>query len=101
MIDPGRYGRVTDEVLASLTEIVGAQHVLTGDELENYSRDETPKLTPMLPEVVVRPENTASVARIMKLANDKLIPVTPMREAPASPVEHFPSTAALYSLQRG
>jgi len=77
MRGPDQYGSVTDDVLASLTEIVGSKNVLTGDERENYSRDETPRLTPVLPGVVVRPENTASVARIMKLANDKRIPVTP------------------------
>jgi len=77
MRGPDQYGSVTDDVLASLTEIAGSKNVLTGDERENYSRDETPRLTPVLPGVVVRPENTASVARIMKLANDKHIPVTP------------------------
>lgn len=77
MREPNQYGRVTNDVLASLTEIVGERNVLTGDERENYARDETPRLSPVLPEVVVRPENTASVASIMKLANDKLIPVTP------------------------
>jgi glycolate oxidase len=77
MRNSSRYGTVTDDILASLTEIAGEKNVLTGEERENYSRDETPELTPVLPEVVVRPEDTASIARIMKLANDKLIPVTP------------------------
>jgi len=71
------YGRVTDELVALLTEIVGDNNVLTGDERENYSRDETPKIRPVLPEVVVRPENTASVSRILELANERRIPVTP------------------------
>jgi glycolate oxidase len=77
MRGPGKYGRVTDDVLASLTEIVGSKNVITGDERDNYARDETPRITPVLPGVVVRPEDTGSVARILKLANDKLIPVTP------------------------
>jgi glycolate oxidase len=77
MRGPDQYGSVTDDVLASLTEMVGSKNVLTGDERESYARDETLRLTPILPGVVVRPENTASVASIMKLANDKRIPVTP------------------------
>ena len=77
MTDPSGYGKVSDEVLASLTEIVGDKNVLSGDDRENYARDETAELEPALPEVVVRPEDAASVARIMKLASDKLIPVTP------------------------
>jgi glycolate oxidase len=77
MTSPSGYGKVSEEVLASLSEIVGDKNVLRGDDRQNYARDETLKLEPSLPEVVVRPEDTASVARIMKLASDKRIPVTP------------------------
>jgi len=72
-----RYGKVTDKLIVVLTEIVGNKNVLTGDERENYSRDEAPKSKPVLPEVVIKPEDTASVARILKLANERNIPVTP------------------------
>ncbi len=72
-----RYGKVTDGLIASLAEIVGDKNVLTGDERENYSRDETAKLKPVLPEVVIKPEDTGSVAKILKLASEKNIPVTP------------------------
>jgi len=72
-----RYGKVTDNLIVVLTEIVGNKNVLTGDERENYSRDEAPKSKPVLPEVVIKPEDTASVARILKLANERNIPVTP------------------------
>ncbi len=72
-----RYGKVTDNVIALLTEIVGGGNVLTGDERENYSRDEMPGSKPILPEVVVKPENTGSIAKILKLADEKKIPVTP------------------------
>ena len=71
------YGQVTDDTLALLTEIVGNKNVLTGDERENYARDETPKLKPVIPAVVIKPEDTGSVAKILKLANEKNIPVTP------------------------
>jgi len=36
-----RYEKVTDNLVALLTEIVGSKNILTGDERENYSRDET------------------------------------------------------------
>jgi glycolate oxidase len=71
------YGQVTDDTLALLTEIVGNKNVLTGDERENYARDETPKLKPVIPAVVIKPEDTGSVAKILKLANEKNVPVTP------------------------
>ncbi len=72
-----RYGKVTDNLIALLTEIVGDKNILTGDERENYSRDETPESQPVLPEVVVKPGDTGSVAKILKLANERNIPVTP------------------------
>lgn len=71
-----QYGKVTPEVIAQLKEMVGEKNVLT-EGLENYARDETPNAPSHLPDVVVKPEDTASVAGILKLANEKLIPVTP------------------------
>ncbi len=71
------YGKVTDKLIALLAGIVGDKNVLTGDERENYSRDETPTVKPVLPDVVVKPEDTASVAGILKLASERKIPVTP------------------------
>jgi len=73
----GHYSKVTDDVVALLADIVGNKNVITGDERENYSRDEAPKSKPALPEVVIKPEDTGSVARILKLANERKIPVTP------------------------
>ncbi len=72
-----RYGKVTDDVITSLTEIVGKKNVVTGDGLENYSRDELLGEKSFIPEVAVKPENSNSVARILKLANERKIPVTP------------------------
>ncbi len=71
------YGKVTGEVVARLTEMVGVMNVLTGDERGNYSRDEMPGALSFLPEVVVKPEDTGTVAKILKLANEKRLPVTP------------------------
>ncbi len=72
-----RYAKVTEHVIAQLAEIVGAGNVLTGDERQNYSRDETPRLKPVLPEAVVKPGDSESIARILRLANEQMIPVTP------------------------
>jgi glycolate oxidase len=77
MVAQSHYGEVTDGILALLTEIVGARNVLTGDERENYARDEMPIPKPALPDVVVKPKDTDSVVKILKLANEKNIPVTP------------------------
>lgn len=71
------YQKVTPEVIATLVKIVGDKNILTGDERENYSRDEEIKAKSALPEVVVKPEDAASIARILKLANDINIPVVP------------------------
>ena len=71
------YGKTTSDVLASLTGIVGDKNVLIGDERENYARDEAINVKPVLPDVVVKPEDTSSVAKILKLANERRIPVTP------------------------
>jgi len=71
------YSKVTDDVVTLLTEIVGDTNVLTGDERYNYSRDEMPKSKSVSPEIVVKPEDTSSVVRILKLASEKHIPVTP------------------------
>jgi glycolate oxidase len=71
------YGKVTDTILDLLRGIVGDRNVLTGGERESYSRDETLRSRSVLPEVVVKPEDVGSVARVLKLANDNKIPVTP------------------------
>ena len=71
------YGKVTDDLIALLTDIVGHKNVLTGDERENYAHDETYKSKPVLPEVVVKPGDAVSVAKVLKLASERNIPVTP------------------------
>jgi glycolate oxidase len=76
MGDKIRYGKITDALIASLTEIVGEKNVLTGDERENYSRDEAPRVVYAVPEVVVKPGDTSSTAAILKLANKARVPVT-------------------------
>lgn len=72
-----QYGKVTSNIIASLTEIVGGKNILVGEGKENYSRDEAPRLKPISPDVVIMPADTESVSKIMKLASEHRIPVTP------------------------
>jgi len=79
-MDEVRYNPVTPEIVRELENIVGARNVLYGDaeKLEPYSHDEIPGTHYRhYPEVVVRPDSAAEIAAIVKLANSKLIPVTP------------------------
>jgi len=71
------YNRVDAEVLARLAEIVGPQYVLTdGESMATYSHDETPMLSGE-PEVVVKAGSVEEICAILRLANERLIPVTP------------------------
>ncbi len=72
------YSKVSKDVLLGLRGIVGDENVFTDEEeLEKYSFDETPLGLKTLPEVVVKPENTEHVSKVLGLANEKRIPVTP------------------------
>jgi glycolate oxidase len=72
-----RYSKVTDEVVKLLTEIVGEKNIVRGEGMQDYSHDEAPHAVPYLPEVVVKPDSVDAITKILKLANDKIIPVTP------------------------
>jgi glycolate oxidase len=77
MVSGTDYGKVTSDIVRQLSEIVGEKNVLTGDDRMNYNKDEAPRAKTYLPDVVVKPGDTASVCRILKLAEDNHIPVTP------------------------
>jgi len=67
-----------NEILQKLTAIVGRKNVFVGDEIpEEYTHDESLTVKPSLPEIVVKPQSTEEVVKILKLANEKRIPVTP------------------------
>lgn len=76
-----RYGKLTGDDIAELRSIVGAGAVWTNEEkLLSCSRDETTTLRPderFLPNAVVAPSDARQVSEILKLANRRLIPVTP------------------------
>jgi glycolate oxidase len=72
-----RYRKVSPEIKSELEKIVGKKFVLSSKEvLEKHSIDESLE-PPHLPEVVVMPGSTEAVSKIMKLAYEQLIPVTP------------------------
>jgi len=63
--------------ISQLRKIVGQEAVLTSKEdLNAYSYDGTATWAHM-PDVVVLPTTTEQVSRILKLANENMIPVTP------------------------
>ena len=69
---------VMDKAVERLRAIVGKENVLVGDEItEEYGRDEALTVKPRLPEVVVKPGATEEVAKILSLAYEEKIPVTP------------------------
>jgi D-lactate dehydrogenase (cytochrome) len=71
------YGKITETELDLLREIVGPDRVSTGESvLDLHGGDESSHL-PHRPEVVVWPLKTEEVSRILALASDRRIPVTP------------------------
>lgn len=73
------YTKISQEILAKLQALVGAQNVVTDKEqLVLYSHDEvTDPAYHHLPEAVVFAENTQQVAAVVKLANEYKFPVVP------------------------
>ncbi len=73
-----RYRRVDIAVVEELRSIVGKNNVIYNnkEKLQNYAHDEVLGLAAM-PEVVVKPESAEEISKILKLANERLIPITP------------------------
>jgi glycolate oxidase len=68
---------IEKKVISQLEKIVGKGAVLTSKEdLNAYSYDGTTTWAHM-PDVVVLPTTAEQISRILKLANEKMIPVTP------------------------
>ncbi|MGC8573604.1 MAG: FAD-binding oxidoreductase [Caldisphaera sp.] len=74
-----KYNKVTKELANKFKHICGEKNVIydNKEELFNYAYDEAGKLFAHMPEIVVKPQNTEQVSKIMKLANENIIPVTP------------------------
>ena len=73
------YTKISQEILAKLQALVGAQNVVTDKEqMVLYSHDEvTDPSYHHLPEAVVFAENTQQVAAVVKIANEYKFPVVP------------------------
>lgn len=71
------FNPFTEKDLAFLKKLVGEERVTTGQSyLELHSTDESYHKG-YFPDVVVWPKNAEEVSLIMKMANEKMIPVTP------------------------
>lgn len=72
-----KYTSVNSTHISELIGIVGKDYVLTdADSLSVYGQDETEDFQ-FPPEVVVRPQSTAEVSAIMRLAYAHMLPITP------------------------
>ncbi len=64
------------DVAGLLSEVVGAEHVLTGEDLSpDYGHDECLTVGPVAPLAVVRPADSAQVSAILRLAASEHLPV--------------------------
>jgi glycolate oxidase len=65
------------DTAALLADIVGPEHVLSGDEAgEDYTHDEALTAAPQPPAFVVRPASVADVSDVLRVANEQRVPVT-------------------------
>lgn len=60
-----------------LADIVGADHVLTGQDTSKYAKDWLGQY-PSVPVAVVRPASTEQVSQVVKLANQAKVAIVPM-----------------------
>jgi len=66
------------EVVNKLREIVGNENVFIGESItEEYAHDESLAVKHCLPDILVKPGGTEEVASILRLANERGVPVTP------------------------
>ena len=72
------YNKISKPILDEFFHLLGKESVLTDEEsLFNYGHDETENLS-YPPEVLVKPRSVEQVSKIMKLAYQYNIPVTPI-----------------------
>ena len=73
-----KNGIISSEIIEKLTQIVGSNFIFTDEETrQKYGHDETEDYN-FPPAVLIKPANTAEISAILKLANENLIPVTPI-----------------------
>ena len=70
------YNKLTSNDIERLTQIVGVDNILVGENISpDYAHDELGTVENM-PDVLVRVTQTEQVSEIMKLAWERVIPVT-------------------------
>jgi glycolate oxidase len=72
--------KITPELLENLIQIVGKKNIIEkGTELKEFSHDETAAYVAItqIPDIVVKPGTSEEVAKVLKLAYENLVPVTP------------------------
>ena len=71
------YKKINNEDRSYFQSVVGDSNIFYSEEvLKEYSHDETEDLS-FLPEVVLKPQNTPQISKIMKYCNSQNIPITP------------------------
>jgi glycolate oxidase len=72
-----QYHKITADDVKELSALIGEANVVADEEkIDMYSRDEvSDKLWEKMPEVVVKPENAEQVSKVIKWANQKIVPV--------------------------
>lgn len=71
------YGKLTSREIEILTHLVGQERISTGDSiLELHGKDESFH-QPRKPDAVIWPLNAKEISIILRIANEKRIPVTP------------------------
>ncbi len=69
---------ISSQIIDLLKDIVGIKNILLDKEsLDHYGHDETEDYV-FPPSIVVKPANSDEISKIMKLANEYKIPVTPL-----------------------
>jgi len=72
------YNKLSPLDIEELAKLVGKHKLFTEYvDIEGYSYDESPLSERSMPQVVVKPTDTAAIARILAFANKRKIPVTP------------------------
>lgn len=70
------YKKISETEIEQFKKIVGDNYCLVGNAaIEKYSHDETEDLK-YFPEVVLKPRTTKEVSEVLKVCNEKIIPVT-------------------------
>ncbi|RMF95873.1 MAG: FAD-binding protein [Candidatus Schekmanbacteria bacterium] len=71
------YGKVSDSLISLLEKELGADLVFFDEDiLDAYSRDQTKGLEAR-PDLVIKPRNVSQIQRVVQIANEKKIPITP------------------------